>query len=118
VVQRTPAGCELKPSAIPFLDLQAEYRALRGEINAAVARVLSSGQFILGREGDALEREVAAYCGAKHAVAVASGTDALELSLRARLQLHRQRAVDRARRGQAGLRGHRPPHLQPRRAPG
>lgn len=70
-------------SVIPFIDLRAQYRTIRPQIDQAVHRVLSSGQFILGHEGDALEREVAAYCGTRYAVAVASGTDALELALRA-----------------------------------
>ncbi len=68
---------------IPLLDLQAQYRAIKPEIDRAIRTVLQRGQFILGPEGAALEHEVAAYCGVKHAVAVASGTDALELSLRA-----------------------------------
>lgn len=82
MVQRAPAGRHLK-TRVPFLDLQAQHRAIRPRIDAAIRRVLDSGQFILGAEGEALEREVAAYCGVKHAVAVASGTDALELALRA-----------------------------------
>ena len=69
--------------AVPTLDLAAEYRSLKGELDRAVQRVLDSGHFILGPEVEALEREIAAYCGVAHAVAVASGTDALELSLRA-----------------------------------
>ena len=68
--------------AIPLVDLRAQYRSLKSEIDEAVHRVLDSGQFILGPEVEALEREVAAFCGARHAIAVASGTDALELTLR------------------------------------
>ncbi|PIQ84394.1 MAG: transcriptional regulator [Candidatus Omnitrophica bacterium CG11_big_fil_rev_8_21_14_0_20_63_9] len=68
---------------IPLVDLQAQYQSIKPEIDAAVARVLASGHFILGPEVEALEREVAAYCGTRHAVGVASGTDALVLSLRA-----------------------------------
>ena len=68
---------------VPFLDLQAQYRALKPEIDGAIQRVLESAQFILGPEVEALEREVAAACGVAHGVAVANGTDALELSLRA-----------------------------------
>ncbi len=70
-------------TTIPPLDLKAEYEEIRGEIDAAVARVLGSGSFILGREGEALEAELSAYCGCRHGVAVASGTDALHLALRA-----------------------------------
>lgn len=68
---------------IPLVDLAAQYGALRPEIEAAVRRVLESARYILGPEGEALEREVAAYCGTAHAVGVASGTDALHLALRA-----------------------------------
>ena len=68
---------------IPLIDLQAQYQSIKPEIDQAIQRVLSSGQFILGPEVEALERELAAYCGTRDAVAVASGTDALELSLRA-----------------------------------
>ena len=70
-------------SSIPLIDLRAQYRSIKTEIDAAIQRVLDSGQFILGPEVEALEREVAASCGTRYAVAVASGTDALELSLRA-----------------------------------
>lgn len=68
---------------IPLFDLAAQYRALKPEIEAAVLRVLESTRYVLGPEGEALEREVAAYCGTAHAVGVASGTDALHLALRA-----------------------------------
>jgi len=71
-----------KTFIIPLIDLRAQYQSIKPEVDAAVQRVLDSGQFILGPEVDALEREVAAYCGTSHAVGVASGTDALELSLR------------------------------------
>ena len=66
---------------IPMLDLVSEYRDLEAEIREAVGRVMASGHFILGPEGEALEHEVAAYLGVRHAVAVASGTDALHLAL-------------------------------------
>jgi len=68
---------------IPFLDLGAAYRELKTEIDAAVARVLESGWYILGPEVDAFEAEWAAYCGAGHAVALGNGLDALILALRA-----------------------------------
>jgi dTDP-3-amino-3,4,6-trideoxy-alpha-D-glucose transaminase len=55
--------------------------ALRGEIEAALARVLDSGRFILGPEGEALEAELAERVGAAHCVAVANGTEALQLAL-------------------------------------
>ena len=68
---------------IPVLDLEPEIDALWEEVNAAVQRVLRSGQFILGPEVEALEAEVAAYLGVRHAIGVNSGTDALVLALRA-----------------------------------
>ena len=68
---------------IPFLDLGAAYRELKADIDAAVARVLASGWYVLGPEVEAFEAEWAAYCGASHAVGVANGLDALTLALRA-----------------------------------
>jgi dTDP-4-amino-4,6-dideoxygalactose transaminase len=66
---------------IPFVDLQAQYRTIKAEVDLAVARVLENGQFILGPEVEAFEAEFAAFCGAKFAVGVNSGTSALHLSL-------------------------------------
>ena len=66
---------------IPFVDLKAQQRGIRSEIDAAVARVLDSCQFVLGPEVEAFENEFAAYCGARHGVAVNSGTSALQLAL-------------------------------------
>jgi dTDP-4-amino-4,6-dideoxygalactose transaminase len=66
---------------IPFLDLKAQYRSIRGELDVAVLRVLESSQFILGDEVTAFEREFAAYCGVRHAVGLNSGTSALHLAL-------------------------------------
>jgi dTDP-4-amino-4,6-dideoxygalactose transaminase len=68
---------------IPFLDLGAAYRELKPEIDAAIHRVLDSGWYILGEEVEAFETEWAGYCGARHAVGVANGLDALVLALRA-----------------------------------
>jgi dTDP-4-amino-4,6-dideoxygalactose transaminase len=65
------------------VDFRAHVAAHRREIDAAVARVLDSGWFILGPEGEAFERELAGALGARDAVAVANGTDALHLALRA-----------------------------------
>jgi dTDP-4-amino-4,6-dideoxygalactose transaminase len=64
-------------------DIGAGYRARRAEIDAAVARTLASGWYILGAEVEAFEREFAAWLGVPHAVGVANGTDALALALRA-----------------------------------
>ena len=68
---------------VPILDLAAELREVGAEVRAALERVLVSGHFILGPEGAALEREIAALVGVPHAVACNSGTDALHLALRA-----------------------------------
>jgi dTDP-4-amino-4,6-dideoxygalactose transaminase len=72
-----------KPVTVPLLDLKAQYAALRDEIRPAVDRVLESQQCINGPEVAQLEREMARYSGAKHAVGVSSGTDAILLSLMA-----------------------------------
>lgn len=68
---------------IPLLDLKRQYQSIKPAVDAAIERVLVSGRFILGPEVEAFEEEVAEYCGVKHAIGVASGTDALLLSLRA-----------------------------------
>jgi dTDP-4-amino-4,6-dideoxygalactose transaminase len=68
---------------VPFLDVGAAYRELRDDLDAAYRRVMESGQYVLGAEVEAFEREFAAYCGARHCVGVASGLDALVLLLRA-----------------------------------
>lgn len=70
-------------TGVPLCDLQAQYRALEPRIAEALARVLSSGQVILGPEVAALEEEVARYCGVGQAVGCSSGTDALLLALEA-----------------------------------
>ena len=69
--------------AIPLVDLKAAYRRLQAEIDAAVARVLAGGWYILGPEVSAFETEFAAWLGVGHVVGVASGTDAVLLALRA-----------------------------------
>jgi dTDP-4-amino-4,6-dideoxygalactose transaminase len=70
------------PAAILPANPGAGYRRLKSEIDAAVARVLNSGWYIMGREGEAFEREFAAYLGVSNVVGVANGTDAVELALR------------------------------------
>ena len=66
---------------IPLVDLKAQYLSIKDEIDQAISKVIQSSQFILGSEVDALEKEMADYLGAGHAVGVASGTDALQLAL-------------------------------------
>jgi dTDP-4-amino-4,6-dideoxygalactose transaminase len=66
---------------IPFIDVGAQRRRLGRAIDDAVARVLTHCQFILGPEVRALETELAAFCGARHAITCSSGTDALRLVL-------------------------------------
>ncbi|MGA2585577.1 MAG: DegT/DnrJ/EryC1/StrS family aminotransferase [Candidatus Aminicenantales bacterium] len=68
---------------VPQTDPKAGYLAHQAEIDSAIQRVLNSGWYILGREVESFEQEFAAYIGVHHAVGVANGTDALELSLRA-----------------------------------
>ena len=68
---------------IPLLDLVAQYHGIKEEIDEAVQGVLESGHFILGPNVSALENEMADYLGVKHAIGVASGTDALVIALRA-----------------------------------
>ena len=68
---------------IPMVDLQRQYRRLKTDIDNAIQAVLDSAQFILGPNGAELEKEIALYHNVSHAIGVASGTDALLLSLRA-----------------------------------
>jgi dTDP-4-amino-4,6-dideoxygalactose transaminase len=75
------AGPSFEP--VPQLDLAAQYASIGAEIRTAVERVMASQQFVLGREGIALEEEIAKLSGVAHGVGLASGTDALILSLRA-----------------------------------
>ena len=69
--------------AIPQTDPRAGYQEQRDAIDAAIARVLAGGQYILGREVAAFEADFAAWLGVGHAVGAGSGTDAIELALRA-----------------------------------
>lgn len=67
--------------AIPFIDLQAQRRRMGKLVDQAMARVLEHGAFIMGPEVTELERRLAQFCGARHALSCASGTDALLLPL-------------------------------------
>src|SRR5262245_39478481 len=75
------APCPSPP--VPLLDMKRQYEALREEILAAVQRVCDSGRFILGPDCEELEQAIAKYTGARHAIACASGSDALLLALMA-----------------------------------
>ncbi|MFN2578804.1 MAG: DegT/DnrJ/EryC1/StrS family aminotransferase [Pyrinomonadaceae bacterium] len=69
------------PEPMPFLDLLREYREIETEINAALARTLAHGSYILGPEVEAFENDWAAFCGVAAAAGVANGTDAVALAL-------------------------------------
>src|SRR5213596_2246310 len=71
------------PKPLAFVDLKSQYAALRETINARIQRVLDHGQYIMGPEVKELEERLAAYTGAKHCVTVASGTEALLITLMA-----------------------------------
>ncbi|MFO1395149.1 MAG: DegT/DnrJ/EryC1/StrS family aminotransferase [Steroidobacteraceae bacterium] len=64
-----------------FIDLKTQYRRIKSSVDARIARVLEHGQYVMGPEVTELEQVLAAYCGTKHCVAVASGTDALLIAL-------------------------------------
>jgi len=66
---------------VPFIDLKAQFQSIRKEVHKAIRRVLDSQQFILGKEGKRLEEALQKYLGVRYVVGVASGTDALTLSL-------------------------------------
>jgi dTDP-4-amino-4,6-dideoxygalactose transaminase len=80
MIQRTRADSAL----IPFIDLAAQRQKLQSAVEEAIARVIAHCQFVSGPEVEAFETALASYCGARHAVSCASGTDALALVLRAR----------------------------------
>jgi len=66
---------------VPLVDLECQFRIIQKEIKEAVEKVLASGRYILGPNVKALEDEIASYCGTSYGIGVASGTDALRLSL-------------------------------------
>jgi UDP-2-acetamido-2-deoxy-ribo-hexuluronate aminotransferase len=72
---------EVASSKIEFIDLKAQYRALKTSIDARIQKVLDHGQYILGPEVAEMEQKLAAYTGAKHVISCASGTEALLMSL-------------------------------------
>jgi len=67
---------------IPLLDLKVQYESIKHDVDKAIEAILDSQNFILGAEVAAFEQEIASYCDTKYAIGVASGTDALKLSLR------------------------------------
>lgn len=78
-----PAAPTPPPTSVPLFDTQRQYRELASEITAAVNRVCASGQYILGPDVAALESALADWCQTAHAIACASGSDALLLALMA-----------------------------------
>ena len=71
-------------SPIPFIDLAAQRNRLGEIIDNAVLRVIHHGQYIMGPEVAEVERDLSAFCGAKHAISCSNGTDAVALPLMAR----------------------------------
>ena len=70
--------------AMDFIDLKAQQDRIRPALDAAIKRVLEHGQYIMGPEVKTLEQQLAAFCGAKHAISCSSGTDALLIALMAK----------------------------------
>ena len=68
---------------VPFFDLKRQYHTLKEEITDSISEVLDSQQFIMGETVEQFEENIARYCGSKHAIGVASGTDALLLAVKA-----------------------------------
>jgi len=117
----------MSASKLDFIDLKNQYAALKDRIAQRMQRVLDHGQYIMGPEVKELEAQLAAYTGAAHCITVASGTEALLISLMA-LDLEARRrghhdAVhvcghcrdDRVDRRRAGVCRHRASHRQHRR---
>ena len=73
----------VEEKGVPLLDLGRQHQPLLDELTAAIRRVCQTGAFVLGPEVKTLEQAVAAYCGVKHAIGCASGSDALLLALMA-----------------------------------
>ncbi len=68
---------------VPFLDLQAQYRSIKAEVDPAIQKVLDTSAYVLGPAVESFEKDFAAYCGAAHCIAVNSGTAALALLMEA-----------------------------------
>ena len=80
---RSSSAADPATAGVPLFDTQRQYAGLQAELEAAVIRVCRSGRWVLGPDCQELEASIAAYCGAPHAVACASGSDALLLALMA-----------------------------------
>lgn len=80
----SPAGTEPISKPIEFVDLKAQQQRIRGRIERAIGRVLDHGQYIMGPEVPELERKLEEFCGSRHAIACASGTDALLIAMMAK----------------------------------
>src|SRR5262245_63867630 len=79
--KRSMADVQVTRAAIELVDLKTQQRRIRARLDAAIARVLEHGQYIMGPEVAELEAALAHFCGARHAIACASGTDALMIAM-------------------------------------
>jgi dTDP-4-amino-4,6-dideoxygalactose transaminase len=70
-------------TVLPLFDLDAQHASIRGELEAAIARVLASGTFVAGPEVEAFEAQFASHCNTAHCIGTSNGTSAIELVLRA-----------------------------------
>lgn len=75
---------EIVSRTIPFIDLEAQQKLIRTKIDAAIAKVLDHGIYIMGPEVAEFEQQLSDFCGVKHAISCSNGTDALALALRAK----------------------------------
>jgi len=83
-LDKMPAMGDPTSMAVPLLDLRAQYAEIASEVDEAIHQVVQEQRFVMGDEVSALEQEIAAYTGARHAIGCASGSDALLLALWAR----------------------------------
>lgn len=83
IVQAAPTSQDPHLIPVPFIDLVAQHQTIKTEVMETVNNVFEEQRFVLGEEVEELEKEIAAYCDSREAIACASGTDALVLSLMA-----------------------------------